>query len=203
MKKKDYHPFSKPLKSRCQKISRIRRQIKKIDFFYITKKTLLVNYFKKQMNIQKFQRSSVFEKNHKLHGVNPGSVSGRFFLSAHCRCVRCFCGQCAYAGIFSYPICTSRIYSVYMYIFFKITQPLTPPPLHSPQKWSARQTVENMRTLLPLSRNICFTFQSLVIFSGQMHVICIRNFVTYTGLMKTSIKVTYTDNSRTLSNEIL
>ena len=59
------------------------------------------------------------------------------------------------------------------------------------------------RLIFPLSRNIRFTFQSLVIFSGQMHVICIRNFVTYTGLMKTSIKVTYTDNSRTLSNEIL
>lgn len=64
-----------------------------------------------------------------LH-VNPGSISGRFFFSAHCRCVRCFFGQRAYTGFFSYPICTSRIYSAYMYIFFKTTQPLTPPPLH-------------------------------------------------------------------------
>ena len=46
------HPFSKLLKSRCQKISRIRRQIKKIDLFYFTKQTLTVNYFRKQMNIQ-------------------------------------------------------------------------------------------------------------------------------------------------------
>lgn len=59
---------------------------KKSIFFFITKKNLLVNYFQKQMNIQKFQRSSVFAKNNKLHAVNPGSISGRLFLSAHCRC---------------------------------------------------------------------------------------------------------------------
>ena len=86
------------------------------------------------MNIQKFQRSSVFAKNHKLHAScfmsTQGASRAGFFFSAHCRCVRCFFGQRAYAGFFSCPICTSRIYSAYMYIFFKTTQPLTPPPLH-------------------------------------------------------------------------
>ena len=33
------------------------------------------------------------------------------------------------------------------------------------------------RLIFALSGNKCFTFQSLVIFSGQMHVLCIRNFV--------------------------
>ena len=79
------------------------------------------------------------------------------------------------------PICTSRIYSVHVYIFSKINQPLTPPPPpHSrpPQKWSAPQTVEFPTSHVlhvPATGNI----------SGQMHVLCIRNFVTYAGLMQT------------------
>ena len=81
------------------------------------------------------------------------------------------------------PMCTSRIYSVHVYIFSKINQSLTPPP--PPQKWSARQTVE-----FPAS-HISFVTQHVLHapatsnISGQMHVLCIRNFVTYAGLMQT------------------
>ena len=188
MKKKDYHPFSKPLQSRCQKISRIRRQIKKIDFFlYQQKKSLLANYFHKQMNIQKFQRSSVFAKNHKLHAVNPGSISGRFFLSAHCRCgvlLDSALMQESFLTLFAFPG-----YTVYTCIYFS----KSPSPLaHHPF------TTSEMVGPTDLGKHayfISFVTQHMlhVSVTGKMPVICIRNFVTYTGLMKTSIKVTYTD----------
>ena len=79
--------------------------------------------------------------------------------------------------IFFLPMCTFQNHPA--------PHPTTPSP---PQKWSARQTVENMRTfslIFPLSRNICFAFQSLAIFSGQVHVLCIRNFVTWAWLIQT------------------
>ena len=170
---------------------------KKSIFFYITKKTLLVNYFQKQMNIQKFQRSSVFAKNHKLHAVNPGSISGRFFLSAHCRCgvfLDSALMQESFLTLYALPG-----YTVYTCIYFS----KSPSPLpHHPFTTS--------EMVGPTDRGkhayfISFVTQHMlhVSVTGKMHVICIRNFVTYTGLMKTSIKATYTDNSRTLSNEIL
>ena len=62
-----------------------------------------------------------------------------------------------------------------LYIFSKSPSPSPhqshPPP---PQKWSARQTVETCvffpTSHIPLSRNMCFTYHSVVIFSRQMHV---------------------------------
>ena len=80
-------------------------------------------------------------------------------------------------------------YTVYIYIFFlKSTSPSPHPPTpHArlPQKWSARQTVE-----FPKSRS-SFVMQHVLHvpatgnISGQIHVLCIRNFVTYAGLMQT------------------
>ena len=67
--------------------------------------------------------------------------------------------------------------------------PTTPPPhsYHLPQKWSARQIVE-----FPMS-HISFVMQHVLYvpvirnynISGEMHVLCIRHFVTYAELMQT------------------
>ena len=64
------------------------------------------------------------------------------------------------------PICTSRICRVY--IFFKIKQPLIPPLPPPPTQHVL---------YVPVIRNYNI--------SGQMHVLCIRNFVTYAELMQT------------------
>ena len=139
------------------------------------------------MNIQKFQRSSVFAKNHKLHAVNPGSISGRFFLSAHCRCgvlLDSALMQESFLTLFAFPG-----YTVYTCIYFS----KSPSPLaHHPF------TTSEMVGPTDLGKHayfISFVTQHMlhVSVTGKMPVICIRNFVTYTGLMKTSIKVTYTD----------
>ena len=72
--------------------------------------------------------------------------------------------------------------------FFKINRPLIPPlppppPLRLPQKWSAQQIVE-----FPTSHTcISFVTQHVLCvpvipnynIPGQMHVLCIRNVVTY------------------------
>ena len=74
---------------------------------------------------------------------------------------------------------------VHVYIFPKINQalnptiaPSTPPPC--PRPTNLRNGPPDKlwicpRLIFPLSRNMCSTFQSLVI-SSQMHVLCIRNF---------------------------
>ena len=102
---------------------------------------------------------------------------------AHWTCVNVFFWTEELCRILFLPICTSRIYSVH------VNQPAphpTPPPHPGlPQKWSARQTVE-----FPTS-HISFVTQHVLHVavtgnvSGQMHVLCIRNFVTYAGLMQT------------------
>ena len=85
------------------------------------------------------------------------------------------------------PICTSRIYSVHVCIFSKnqpAPQPTpTAPDPPRPPRWSARQTVE-----FPTS-HISFVTQHVLHvrvtgnISGHMHVLCIRNVVTYAGLL--------------------
>ena len=110
-----------------------------------------------------------------------------FFL-AHWTCVNFF-GRWTkmICRILFLPICISRIYRVY--IFSKSIDPSShhsrPPPLRLPQKWSAQQIVE-----FPTSHTcISFVTQHVLYvpvirnynISGQMHVLCIRNLVTYAG----------------------
>ena len=101
-----------------------------------------------------------------------------------------FFGQRSYAGFFSYLFALPG-YTVYMSVFcLKINQPLSPPPRPpphpcSPQKWSARQTVE-----FPTCHIFFVTQHVLHVLvtgniSGHMHVLCKRNFVTFAGLMQT------------------
>ena len=108
------------------------------------------------------------------------SRAGYFFSPLNVR--ECFFGQRSYAGSFSY-LCTLPGYTVYMYMFFlKSTSPSPPsPPLRPPQKWSARQTVEFPTSHISFSHATCAPRPS----SGHMHVLCIRNFFTYAGLMQT------------------
>lgn len=71
----------------------------------------------------------------KVHAVNPGSIAGRFFFSAHCRCVKSFFGQWTYAGFISYPYALPG-YTVYIFIpNHPAPHPTTP---SSPQQWSTR-----------------------------------------------------------------
>ena len=93
-----------------------------------------------------------------------------------------FFGQRSYAGSFSYLYALPG-YTVYMYIcFLKSTSP-SPPPPRPPQKWCARQTVE-----FPTS-HISFVTQHVLHvpvtgnISSHMLVLCIRNFVTFAGLL--------------------
>ena len=102
-----------------------------------------------------------------------------------------FFGQRSYAGFFSY-LYVYRIYSVHVCIFSKnqpAPQPTpTAPDPARPPRWSARQTVE-----FPTS-HISFVTQHVLHvpvtgnISGHMHVLCIRNFVTYAGLLNSTGK---------------
>ena len=98
-----------------------------------------------------------------------------------------FFGQRSYAGFFSYLYALPG-YTVYMSVFFSKNQPApqptpTAPDPTRPPRWSARQTVE-----FPTS-HISFVTQHVLHvpvtgnISGHMHVLCIRNFVTYGGLL--------------------
>ena len=97
-----------------------------------------------------------------------------------------FFGEWTYAGFFSY-LCALPGYTVYLYF----SKSPSPSPHHP---FAASETVGPTdrgkhayfpRLIFPLSRNICFTFQSLAIFSGQVHVLCIRNFVNCAGIIQT------------------
>ena len=79
-----------------------------------------------------------------------------------------FFGQRSYAGFFSYLYALPG-YTVYMSVFFlKINQPLSPPPptpTHPARRDGPPDKPWNFpRLIFPLSRNMCSTFQSLVIF---------------------------------------
>ena len=87
-----------------------------------------------------------------------------------------------YAEFFSYLYAFPG-YTKYAF-FLKINQPLIS-PLRLAQKWSAQQIVE-----FPTSHTcISFVTQHVLCvpvirnynISGQMHVLCIRNVVTYAG----------------------
>ena len=111
-----------------------------------------------------------------------------FFL-AHWTCVNFF-------GQWTKMICRILFLPIYAfpgyteYTFFQnqsTPHPTTPPPppLRLPQKWSAQQIVE-----FPTSHTcISFVTQHVLYvpvirnynISGQMHVLCIRNLVTYAG----------------------
>ena len=95
-----------------------------------------------------------------------------------------------YAGFFSYLYALPG-YTEYTF-FTKSNNPSShhtppPPPYHPPQKWSARQIVE-----FPMS-HISFLMHHVLYvpvirnynISGEMHVLCIRHFVTYAELMQT------------------
>ena len=109
------------------------------------------------------------------------------FFSAHWTCINVFFWTEKLCRILFLPICTSRIYSVHVCIFSKnqpAPQPTpTAPDPPRPPRWSARQTVE-----FPTS-HISFVTQHVLHvpvtgnISGHMHVLCIRNFVTYAGLL--------------------
>ena len=116
------------------------------------------------------------------------SRAGFFFSPLNVR--ECVFGQRSYAGFFSYLYALPGYTVVHVYIFSKnqpAPQPTPMPPPHPrpPQKWSALQTVE-----FPTS-HVSFVTQHVLHvpvtgnISGLMHVLCIRNFVTFAGLMQT------------------
>ena len=91
-----------------------------------------------------------------------------FFFSPLNVC-ECFFGQRSYAGFFSYLFALPG-YTVYMSVFCrKINQPLSPP--HGPRPTPALlrngppdKPWNFPRVIFSLSRKMCSTFQSLVIF---------------------------------------
>ena len=122
--------------------------------------------------------------------LSTQGVSRTGFFWAHWTCINVFFWTEKLCRILFLPICTSRIYSVHVCILSKnqpAPQPTPRPPPHprSPQKWSARQTVE-----LPTCHIFFVTKHVLHVpvtgnISGHMHVLCKRNFVTFAGLMQT------------------
>ena len=129
-------------------------------------------------------------------------ISDRFFFEPNVGAWGVFLDSALMHDSFLTYVHFQDIECIHLYIFqnHPAPHPTTPSP---PQTDRGKLAYFFPRLIFPFSRSICFKFQSLVMFSGLMHVICIRNFVTDTGWMETSIKVTYADNSRTLSNEIL
>ena len=98
-----------------------------------------------------------------------------------------FFGQCTYARFFSYLYALPG-YTVYMYTFFsKSTSPSPHHPLPPPARLKNGPPDKPWnfpRLIFPLSRNVCFTFQSLVIFQVRCMFFAQRNFFTYAGLCK-------------------
>ena len=92
------------------------------------------------------------------------------------------------AGLFFQPAVGA--WNLFWYLYFSKSP--SPSPHHSlaasemaGPKDRGKHAYFFPRLIFPLSRNVCFTFQSLAIFSGQVHVLCIRNFVTWAWLIQT------------------
>ena len=118
----------------------------------------------------------------------PRELLEQVFFSAHWTCINVFFfGQRSYAGFFSYLYALPG-YTVYMSVFFSKNQPApqptpTAPYPTRPPRWSARQTVEFPTSYISFVTRHVLHVPVTGNISGQMHVLCIRNFVTYAGLL--------------------